>query len=149
MITAKRSGFWGTRYEVSVADRVVATWDNARWKSGGDFELDGRHYRVRSNGWGTKFTMTDEAGTVLASADRIGRKQWHVMADGQTYVFERASFWSSDQELRVGDRRAGSIRQAGRWRTDIAVDLPGVPLPTQIFVMGVVIAMWQVQAAAV
>ncbi|WP_067506427.1 hypothetical protein [Actinoplanes sp. TFC3] len=145
---AKRSGFWRTRYEISAAGSVIATWDNSSWKTGGEFELDGRHYEVRSNGWGTKFTMTDESGSVLASADRIGRKQWTVEAGGQTYHFERKSFFSSDQELRVAGQPVGSVRQAGKWRTDVAVDLPGVPLAVQIFVMGIVVAIWQVQAAA-
>ncbi|MFI5493493.1 hypothetical protein [Actinoplanes sp. NPDC051859] len=148
MIMAKRRGGWRNSYEISTEGRTIAVWDNARWKSGGDFVLDGQRYQVRSNGWGTQFTMTDATGAELATANRVGRKQWTVEADRQKYQFQRRSLWSSEQELHVAGHRVGSIRQAGFWRTDVEVDLPTVPLPTQIFVLGVVIAMWQVQAAS-
>ncbi|RKN38684.1 hypothetical protein [Micromonospora endolithica] len=148
MIIAKRSGAWRTRYEISAGGRVIATWDSARWANGGDFEFDGRRFQVRSNGWGTRYIMTDAAGTIIATADRIGRRRWTVEADGQTYHFQRRSLWSNDQELRVNGQLAGSVRQTGRWRADVAIDLPGLPLPTQIFVMSVVSALWQAQATA-
>jgi len=42
----------------------------------------------------------------------------------------------------------GSVRRTSFWRGDVAADLPGLPLPVQIFVVGVVITMWEQQAAA-
>jgi hypothetical protein len=40
------------------------------------------------------------------------------------------------------------VKQTSVWRGEIAADLPGLPLPVQIFVLGVVITMWDAQAAA-
>ena len=148
MLTARRTSMWRSRYQVSDGDRPVTTWDSHTWRSGGDFTLDGRRYAVRSNAWGNRFTMVDDRGETVAAADRVGRKQWSVQAGGQTYHFRRASFWSSEQELHNAAGRTGSVRRTSMWRGDVAADLPGLPLPVQIFVLGVVVTMWDQQAAA-
>ena len=51
--------------------------------------------------------MVDDAGAVVASADRVGRKRWTVEAAGQTYHFRRKSFWGNEEELVLGDTRVG------------------------------------------
>ncbi|GAA3750704.1 hypothetical protein GCM10022225_38750 [Plantactinospora mayteni] len=147
MLKARKVSAWRSRYEISVRGRFVTTWDNAFWRSGGDFELDGQRYQVRGNAWGNRFTLLDAAGGAVASADRVGRKRWTVEAGGQTYHFQRASLFGSEQELHAAGRRIGSVRRTGFWRGDAVADLPGLPLPVQVFVLGVVITMWSQQAA--
>ncbi|GAB1645659.1 hypothetical protein [Krasilnikovia sp. MM14-A1259] len=148
MLIAKRVSIWRSSYLISAEGRPVATWDSAFWKSGGTFDLDGQQYRVNANAWGTRYTLTGPDGTPLASADRVGRKNWTVQAGGQTYRFQRRSFWSTDQELHTDQGPAGSVRRTSMWGDQVAVDLPGMPMPVQIFVLGVVITMWNAQAAA-
>jgi len=148
MLEARKTSVWRSRYDLTLDGRPVATWDSATWRSGGDFELGGRRYEVRGNAWGNRFSMVDEDGTVVAAADRVGRKQWTVTAAGQTYHFQRASMWNDEQELRAGDTRVGSVKRTSVWRGDVVADLPGMPLPVQVFVLGVVITMWNAQAAA-
>ena len=99
MLIARRAGFWTSRYDVRAGDRPVTTWDARVWRSGGDFTLDGRRYAVRSNAWGNRYAMTDDRGAEVAAADRVGRKHWTVEVGGQTYRFQRASFFSGEQEL--------------------------------------------------
>ena len=148
MVTAKRISIWTSRYEVRAGDRPVTTWDAHVWRSGGDFVLDGRRYAVRSNAWGNRYTMTDDRGDVVAEADRVGRKHWTIESGGQTYRFQRASYFSGEQELHNAAGRVGSIRRTSAWRGDVAADLPGLPLALQIFAIGVVICLWDAQAAA-
>jgi hypothetical protein len=128
--------------------REITVWDSSVWKRGGDFELDGRRFRVRSNARGNKYTMVDDVGAVVASADRVGRKRWTVEAAGQTYDFRRTSFWGHEEELVHGDTRVGSIRKTSFWRGDVAVELPGLATALQLFVLGVVISMWHARAVA-
>jgi hypothetical protein len=92
--------------------------------------------------------MVDADGTPVASAERVGRKRWTVEAAGQTYHFQRASMWSDEQELLAGGVRVGSVRKTSFWRGDATAELPGLPLPVQVFVVGVVITMWNAKAAA-
>ncbi|MGX6601395.1 hypothetical protein ACWKSP_04525 [Micromonosporaceae bacterium Da 78-11] len=148
MLVAKRISAWRTRYRVFVDGRPVTTWDGRMWRSGGDFELDGHRYRVTGNAWGNRYRMSDDAGAPVAEADRVGRKRWTVEALGQTYRFERPSIWRSDQELHNAAGRAGVIRRTSMWRGDAEADLPGLPPPVQVFVLGVVLTMWDAQNAA-
>lgn len=148
MLHAKKVGFWRNRYEITTAGRMLATWEGSMWRTGGTFELDGRRYEIRSNLWGSKYGMATEDGTVVASADRVGRKRWTVEAGDQLYTFRRASIWRQEQSLCSEDRQVGSIKRTSIWRSDATADLPGLPVPVQIFVLAVVLTMWDAAAAA-
>lgn len=148
MLLAKRTSIWRARYEVSQHGHPVAHWDGAVWRQGGDLEVAGQPFQVRGNMWGSRFSMLDKAGGVIAAADRVGRKRWSVTAGPVTYQFQRASVWSEAQDLLVDGRKVGSVRKVSVWRSDVAVDLPGVPLPVQVFILGVLVTMWQAHAAA-
>ncbi|MEV2240346.1 hypothetical protein [Micromonospora sp. NPDC049891] len=145
---ARKVSVWRNRYDVTDRGREITVWDRSMWRSGGEFELDGRRFQVRSNVWGTRYTMVDDAGTPVASADRVGRRRWTVEASGQTYHFRRRSVWGSEEELILGDTRVGSVRKTSFWRGDVAIELPGLATELQLFVFGVVISMWDAQAAA-
>ena len=92
--------------------------------------------------------MTDEASMIVATADRVGRKRWTVEASGRTYRFQRVSWWRSEELLVADGRPVGSVRRVSRWRGDAVADLPDLSLPLQVFVVVVVLTMWDAQAAA-
>jgi len=142
MLEARKVSVWKDRYAISADGRQVAVWDGSLWTAGGRFELDGRRYEVRSNLWGSSYGMVGQYGAPVAVANRVGRKRWTVEATGRTYDFQRASLWREEQELRYAGQRLGSVRRTSIWRGDAVADLPGVPLPVQIFVLAVVLTMW-------
>ena len=148
MLTAERIGAWRGRYRLAADGQPVAVWDPSWWRTGGDVEVDGRRYQVRANGWGTKYRMMDETGTEVALVERAGRKQWTVRSAGRTYEFRRTSIWGNRQELWADTVKVGSLRRTSAWSGALEADLPGMPLPVQIFVMGVQIALWQAQQSA-
>ncbi|MFI5841839.1 hypothetical protein ACIA8K_19220 [Catenuloplanes sp. NPDC051500] len=148
MLSVTKTGFWGKGYRIDADGRELTTWDVSFWRSGGDFVLDGHPYRVRTSGWRNLFTMTDDQERILATATRVGRKRWTVEAGGHTYHFRRQSFWSGNQELHDDAGPRGIVRRSGFWQTTITADLPTLPPPVQVFVIGVVITMWNQQAAA-
>ncbi|WP_433790551.1 hypothetical protein [Actinoplanes sp. CA-252034] len=143
MLTAESTGFWGTRYTVAENGIPVTTWDNDWWKSGGTFELAGRAYHVRSTMWGSRFTMLDSGGAVVAEAERVGHKNWTVVAGGRVYGFRRVSMFKGEQHLMDGERPVGVIKQTGILSGNLSADLPGLPLPLQVFVLAVLIVHWQ------
>jgi hypothetical protein len=126
----------------------VTVWDPSWWQTDGDFEVDGRRFRVRANGWGTRYRMLDETGNEVALVERAGRKHWTVQTGGRTYEFRRASLWGNRHELLAAGATVGSLRRTSAWSGAIEADLPGMPLPVQICVVGVQIAIWQVQQSA-
>ena len=148
MLRATQQSFWGNHYELSVDGRPLTRWNAKTWRSGGTFTLEGRDYEVRSNGWATRYEMVDETGTPLATADRVGRKRWTVQAGGRTYSFERASMWRSEEHLMVDGRPAGTVKREHAFRRDAVADLPGLPLPVQVFVFMVVLTGWDQTVAA-
>jgi hypothetical protein len=147
MLQAKGIGFWRSRYELTADGQPLATWRSRLWRTGGPLDLAGRRYEVGGNLWGTRYTMTDESGVLVASADRVGRKRWTVMAGGRSYQFQRASMWRSEERLITNEQTAGTVRRTSVWRGDAVADLPDLPLPVQVFVLVVVLTMWDAQAA--
>ncbi|MEU4163210.1 hypothetical protein [Actinoplanes sp. NPDC026670] len=148
MLTAESTSFWGKTYTIAENGTPITTWDNSWWKSGGTFELGGRAYHVRANMWGSRYTMLDAAGAVFAEAERVGRKNWTVHAGGRAYEFRRTSIFRSDQNLMDGERTIGTIRRTSSLTGNLAAELPGLPLPLQVFVLGVLIVQWQSTNAA-
>ncbi|KUL23912.1 hypothetical protein [Actinoplanes awajinensis] len=148
MLIARQKSMWRGNYAIESDGRPVTDWDASWWRSGGDFEIDGQRFQVRAKGWGTTYRMVDAAGTEVARVEHAGRKHWSVQADGRTYDFRRASFFGNRQELLIGGVPAGSLRRTSAWSGAIEADLPGLPLPVQVFVVGVQIARWQAQQAA-
>jgi hypothetical protein len=149
MIEAHRTSVWKNSYDLVADGRRLATWKGSLWSTGGEFELGGRRYEVRANLWGSRYGMADQDGARIASADRVGRKDWTVEAGGRTYEFRRASAWRQEEELRCEGRAVGSVRRTSSWRGDAVADLPGVPLPVEVFALAVVLTMWDTSAAAV
>jgi hypothetical protein len=148
MLEARRVSVWRNRYEIAVDGEPVAQWNGRTWRTGGSIVLAGRRYDLKSNVWGVRFEMTDETGMVAATADRVGRRQWTAQAEGRTYQFHRTSWWRSEQALVADGRTVGSIRRLSPWRGGAVADLPGLPLPVRVFVVVVVLAMWDAQSAA-
>jgi hypothetical protein len=148
MLRATKTSLWKNRYTIAVDGLEVAVWDGSFWNVGGSFQLEGREYRVSANLWGSKYGMVRDDGVPVAKADHVGRKRWTVESDGRTYEFQRASLWRQDQELRSGGESVGSIRRTSMWRSDATADLPGLPLPVQIFVLAVVLTMWEAAKAS-
>src|SRR5690348_8059369 len=99
MLTAERMSVLRGRYRLVADGREVAVWEPSWWRTGGGFEVDGRRFQVRPNGWGGRYRLLDEAGSEVAVVERAGRKRWTVSADGRVYEFRRASLWGNQQEL--------------------------------------------------
>lgn len=62
--------------------------------------------------------------------------------------FPAQVFWGNKEQLVLSDTRMRSVRKTSFWRGDVAVELPGLPTALQLFVLGVVISMWDAQTAA-
>ncbi len=147
MLTAQQGSFWARAVEIARDGASLTTFNPTSWGSGGRFALDGVDYELRSNLWGASYALATDDGDVLATAERVGRKEWTVQADGTRYTFRRTSFWKADQTLIADDRPIGVVRRTSPWKLAAEADLPGLSLPVQVFVVAVVVTMWRRQAA--
>jgi hypothetical protein len=147
MLEARKVSLWHNRYELVVDGLPITLWEGRVWRSGGTFELAGRRYDVAANFLGSRFEMADDDGATVAAAERVGRKRWSVDAGGRIYRFQRTSWWRQEELLLADDRPVGSIRRTSSWRSGVVAELPDVPLVIQVFVVAVVLNMWDSQAA--
>ena len=72
MLEARKTSIWTNRYAISADGRKLAVWDGSLWTAGGSFELNGRHYEVHANLWGSTYGMVDQSGAQVAAAKRVG-----------------------------------------------------------------------------
>lgn len=148
MLTAHKTSAFKREYEIEADGRAVATFRPSWWQTGGTFAVDGHEYTIRQNFWGAKYGMAMSDGTVVARADRVGRKRWTIEAEGRTLHFRRASAWTGEQAMVDGDREIGTIRKLSWWKRGAVADLPDLDPALQVFVVAVVVTMWDNQAAA-
>jgi len=148
VLTARRSSAWRSRWEVARDGVPLLTLDGSTWSGGGHFELAGRRYDIPTNWLGSRYRLESD-GAVVAEAERVGRKDWTLTADGRTHRFRRRSIWRPDQEM-VDESGAvlGGVRRTGTWNRGAEADLPGLAEPVAVFVLGVVLLSWEQAAAA-
>jgi hypothetical protein len=143
VLRASRVGVLSTRYEISRDEAVLCTWKPSAFFGGGAFVLDGRGFEVTRGGWtGRRYRLLDEAGELVALADGVGRQSWTLEAAGVTHEFERTSPFRRDQVLLADGVEAGSVRRNSAWFGDAEADLPGLPLPVQVFVLVSLLSVW-------
>ena len=139
---------WSGGYELTVDGRPLTTFDRALWRNGGWFTLDGRRYELRSNIWGSTYELLADDGTPVASAQRVGRKDWTLQEGNATHQFHRRSVWRPEEELHVGGQRVGAIRRTSVWSGGAQADLPGLSPAVAVFALAVVLTYWDNAAAA-
>ncbi len=147
MLEAKKTGVFKSHYEIVSDGRPITTWEKSTWRTGGAFSLDGHRYEVRSNAWGTRYSLIRDDAT-MATAERVGRKRWSIDAGGHVHEFKRASMWKSEESLVERGRTVGYIKRPSMWRSNAVADLPGLPVPVQIFALTVTLAKWDTAAAS-
>ncbi len=122
-------------------------WSESAWRNGGRFVLGGRPYEVKSNLWASRYTLLADDGTTVASAERVGRKDWTIEADRVTYQFRRVSAWRQEEELTIGGQPVGSVRRTSMWGGGAVADLPGLPAVVAVFAVAVVLTTWDLAAS--
>ncbi len=145
---ARRRSAWRNDYEIAADGRPLAVFTGSLWRGGGALVVNGRRYEVRSSTWATSYTLVDDSGALVASAQRVARKDWSIEAGGVTYAFRRSSMWSLEQEHVVQGMTMGTIKRTSMWRGDAVADLPGLPPLVAVFATTVVLTTWDVAAAA-
>ncbi len=138
------------RWEVREEGVPLLVLEKKGWRSGVEYTLDGTPYEVRSTWTGGRYTLAS-GDAEIAHADRIGRKHWSVTTPEGEFHFRRRSIWKADQEwvsAPDASEALGGIHRTGTWRGDAQADLPGMPTPLAVFVLAVVLLMWEQAAAA-
>ena len=148
MIQARKVRLWDRRYDILEDGRTVAIWERSLWGTGGTVQLGGRRFQVRTNVLGGESSMAEGTGRPVAVAHGVGRKNWTIESDGETYHFRRSSPWRQEEKLHDGGRAVGRIRRTSLWRGDALADLPGLPRTVELFALALVLSRWESDSAA-
>ncbi|GIF62542.1 hypothetical protein Ais01nite_05770 [Asanoa ishikariensis] len=133
---------------VSRDGRRVTTLDAVvRDNSSGSFTLDGRRYSLPGAVWDTRFGVLDARNEVVAEATRVNRECWAISHAGQAYHLRRMSIWGTRHQLDAGDLPLGMAYRTGGADRAVELDVAGAPPLVEIFVLALVIAMRDAQAA--
>ncbi|ROP27562.1 hypothetical protein EDD30_0239 [Couchioplanes caeruleus] len=134
---------WHSRYELTIDDQPIGVWRGRFYRLGGDLELQGHCYQVRSPSWFSDWCfMLDAHGTRLATASRGKGRRQIIEAQGQTYHLS-PNLLGTAHQVHVGSVWVGWVERASFWRRDLgAAELPGLPLTVQAFILAVVIDSW-------
>jgi hypothetical protein len=143
VLRASRAGLLSTRYVITRDDAAICTWKPSAFIGGGTFELDGHRYDVARGGWtGRRYRLRDEAGSLVAIADGVGRATWTVETGGAVHAFERPSPWRRDQVLVRDGEPVGAVRRTSAWLGEAEAELPGLAPAVQVFVLVSLLAVW-------
>jgi hypothetical protein len=151
VLRASRAGLLSTRYEITRDGIPICTWKPSAFIGGGTFELEGHRYEVARGGWtGRRYRLRDEDGRLVALADGVGRLTWTLEifgevfgeSGGTSHTFERPSPFRRDQVLVVDGELAGAVHRTSAWWGEAEAELPGLPLPVQVFVLVSLLGVW-------
>ncbi|MGW1837700.1 hypothetical protein [Streptomyces sp. NPDC002067] len=146
MLLAERAGSWPRRYEMSRDGQKLTTFTSGKGETKGSFRLGGTEYTVRAHAFSRTYELLAEAGTRVATAEHVGRRNWSVRASGQESAFRRASLSGRSQELLGADGEpVGSIARTAGFKLGATADLPGLADELQVFATAVMLLRWQRQ----
>jgi hypothetical protein len=148
VLLATKPSIWSQDYAIALDGAPLTTWQTSFWGNRSGFALEGRQWSTRHNAWGSRYELSCEPGGLVGIAEGLNRKHWSITGYGRRYDFQRASIWRSDQWLMSAGQPVGSIRRPSSWRSDAVAELPGLPVPLQVFALGVMLTVWRKRAAA-
>lgn len=139
------------RYSVRQNTAEVAEVTLAWMREGGELVVGGRRYELRREGWASGAFQLLHDGVVVAQAHKPSAfsNRFEVRHDGRGYELVRSGWWTRRFELRRDGQTIGQITPHHPFTRRSAVTLPpDLPLPVQVFLMGLVVLMWRREASA-
>lgn len=150
--TSSRAGLFSVRYEIRADGRVVTAWTTRRWQEHRDLLIDGSPYALRAEGIARFGLEGDVRARCLRSVDGPpSARFWNLeVAD----VRCRLSGSGVGRRFTLhapadAPGESGRIWRTGLLRPSYAAELPDVlPMPVQVFVLWIAMAIWRASVAA-
>lgn len=140
------------RYEVRADGRAVTGWTARRTQEHRDLLIDGSPYALRSEGIARFGLEGDVRARCLRSADGPpSRRHWSVETGDVRYRLAGSGVGRRFALLTPADavNEAGRVWRTGTLRASYAAELPGaLPMPVQVFVLWIAMAIWRASVAA-
>ena len=150
--TSSRVGLLSVRYEVRASGHPVTDWTARHWQQHRDLLIEGSPYALRSEGIARFGLEGDVRARCLRSADGPpSQRYWNLEAGEVRYRLAGSGVGRRFALLTPADavNEAGRIWRIGTLRPSYAAELPGaLPMPVQVFVLWIAMAIWRASVAA-
>jgi len=129
-----------------VAGIIVTNWMREK----GELTIDAARYQMYREGWMSGDFILEQAGQVLARADkRIFRREFMIRHGGREYRLRPRSIVGRTYVLENGSREIGSVAPEGLFTRKAALDLPhDLPLPVRMFIVWLTVISWRRQQSS-
>lgn len=149
MLTVQPHGVLRNGFDLfDESDREVGAFAGSAWRETGQIRVGGQVWEFRKER-SRRFVLAGPQG-VLAAAERtsVWNGRWQLTTGGRAYELAKRS-WSRTYELRRDGAVVGEVAARGVFSGKAAAALPTeLPLPVQVFVVAIVMALWRRQQAA-
>jgi len=139
MLRARSAGVWTARMEVEQDGSPVTVWKDGGWGGPGGFELDGHRYVISSTFLGSRYLLNSALNEPVAEVQRPGSRRWTLLVDGRSHHFHRPFMGGGEHRLLVDGEQVGYVRKGGFRHPGLQAELPGIPLPAQVFALVVIV----------
>ncbi len=115
----------------------------------GGFKIEGVEFRIEKQGTFSGQFELFALGRTLAEAQKAGAfsRVIHVNVDALDYVLEPRSIFGRAFDVRLDGAFLGAVSPLGMFSRKAEIDLPDdMPLPIQVFLFWLTVAMWRRQA---
>lgn len=154
MLEARPVGFASWNYKVFEGKSEIARLSFRTFSYSGTLHVGEVPFTLKSPWISRRYAMLFE-GVRVASADQASRmtRNVNVRLSGTLidrpdeevvrYTLKPRTFFSNDFELREDGERVGSVKRGGIFSRRARVNLPGLPLSAQVFVLALVVIQWR------
>ena len=143
---------WVSRqFIVRNAEGTVADVNFAFWRERGRIKLGQDGFSVRrEHAMRGRFLLEGPSGVVAEARKPSAWRNWFVVEyDGRRFDLRKRSAWFREFLLLDGARQIGSVASQSAWTRRADARMPeNWPFPVQLFVVWLVLAMWNREAAA-
>lgn len=146
MLTATPKRWFSWDFTVQEGSNPVAKLDLSLWREKGTITVQGKDYRVYREGWMSGYYYLENAGAVLARAEKPSafRRTLVIEHAGRAYTLQARSPFGRTFVLLQGGGEVGRIRPLGLFTRRAEVDLPeSLPLAVRVFALWLVVILWK------
>jgi hypothetical protein len=146
-LVARPRRWYSSDYRILDGDREIASLRLKIFRDTGVFEVEGKEYQIRVEGFLRGRFELMEGPTVLAKAEK-SRRTFEIRTSGHRMTLKANGLLGRSWDLHVLTGPVGSIRSLGWLKNSAEADLPDeLPLSLRVFLFYLVLVTWRRQAA--
>lgn len=149
MLEAVPKGWLSNNYIIQQDGLPTVELHKNMWSEQGGWLLDDLQYTITRDGMtGPFILLVNGAEIARAHKQSVWTKTFDLYYEDKQYLLKAKSVWTREFIVLFNDQIIGSVFHNSVWTRKFIIDIPGLPLPLQLFVGWLALVMWQRDEAA-